>query len=122
MIKRKWGQSGAPWEAMKGEREQVPGSPPGRWVRVIFGAKMRSEIDLQRVLELYRKEFELRYPLIGSSGGVGLDKSSLVQVGEAWGLGSGAATTPGLSRGRSRSCWWGASGRSGPWSSLARAR
>ena len=98
MIKRKWGQSGAPWEAMKGEREQVPGSPPGRWVRVIFGAKMRSEIDLQRVLELYRKEFELRYPLIGSSGGVG------------------------LSRGRSRSCWWGASGRSGPWSSLARAR
>ena len=58
---------------MKGESEQVP----GRWVRVIYGAKMRSEMDLQRVLELYREEFEPRYPLIETSGAVWLEETSL---------------------------------------------
>ena len=38
---------------------------------------MRSETDLQMVLELYREEFELRYPLIETSGAWLLVETSL---------------------------------------------
>ena len=34
-------------------------------------------MDLQRVLELYREEFEPRYPLIETSGAVWLEERSL---------------------------------------------
>jgi len=84
VVKREWGQSGAPWEfnlrdllrwcqAMHVEREIVP----GRWVRVIYGAKMRTQKDLERVLDLYREEFEPRYPLLDTTGAVWVDDSKV---------------------------------------------
>jgi hypothetical protein len=38
---------------------------------------MRSETDLQMVLELYREEFEPRYLLIDTSGAVLLEETNL---------------------------------------------
>ena len=43
---------------------------PGRWVRVLYKAKMRRVGDQEAVMRLYKEEFEPEYPLEDEGGGL----------------------------------------------------
>ena len=86
---KRWGQEGAPWEfnlrdllrwckAMESEGTAVV---PGRYVRLLYVAKMRRKEDKERVIEIYRNIFEPDFPLKGGEGGLHLTESH-VALGE----------------------------------------
>ena len=85
---RRWGQQGAPWEfnlrdllrwckAMEDDGDIAP----GRYVRIIYAAKMRTVEDQERVLETYRELFEPSHPLVATEGSLWLTSSHL-SIGE----------------------------------------
>ena len=85
---RRWGQEGSPWEfnlrdllrwckAMESEGAVAP----GRYVRLLYMAKMRRKEDKERVLQIYRDMFEPDFPLMGGEGGLHLTESHIA-VGE----------------------------------------
>ena len=76
VVKRAWGQLGSPWEfnlrdllrwcrAMESDGEH---RQPGRWVKIIYGAKLRTDGDRRKVEELYREVFGPDHPLLPMTG------------------------------------------------------
>ena len=81
--KRAWGHSGSPWEfnlrdllrwcqALESDKDQSP----GKWVNLIYLAKMRTEADRNKVKHIFKSIFDPEHPVEPLTGNVylSLDK------------------------------------------------
>ena len=85
VVKRRWGQQGSPWEfnlrdllrwcrAMESDGED---RQPGRWVTLLYGAKLRSDGDRSKVEQLYKELFGPDLPLLPMTGHLLLTENHL---------------------------------------------
>ena len=84
VVKKAWGQCGAPWEFNLRDllrwcqATEADGHPaPGKWVNIIYRSKMRTETDRRNVETLYTEIFGPEHPLLPMRGNVHLTLNKL---------------------------------------------
>ena len=84
VVKKAWGQCGAPWEfnlrdllrwCQATESDEVP--DPGKWVNIIYCARMRTETDRKNVETIFTNIFSPGYKLVPVHGNVHLSLDKL---------------------------------------------
>ena len=87
IVKRSWGQAGAPWEFNLRDllrwcqalgADQARGElSPGRWVNILYRAKMRTEADRARVDRVFSAIFAPEHGVVAVTGQVHLTPDTL---------------------------------------------
>ena len=84
VFKKAWGQCGAPWEfnlrdllrwCQATESDQDPA--PGKWVNIIYSARMRTETDRRNIETLFTKIFSPGHKLVPARGNLHLSLDKL---------------------------------------------